>query len=260
MLSKQLLEIAAHLSPSVATWPRLKPGLFMVGGKVMRYADLHSFYWQIRQIFGDRLYSFRCRSEAPVIIDCGAHTGMASLYFKECYPRAKIVAFEADAELAEMCRSNLKSFGAEDVEVKTAAVWTHEEGVTFAQSSDDAGHVVEAATGIKVPSIRLRTLLDRRIDLLKLDVEGAEFPVVEDCGERLAQADHIIAEVHTLGPEQAAVGKMLARLESLGFRYVITDLKQATWMPAEIPPPFGPFTTEKFIMMVYAWHKRTYAS
>jgi FkbM family methyltransferase len=260
MLSTQLLEIAAHLSPSVATWPRRKPGLFMVGDKVMRYADLHSFYWQIRQIFGDRLYNFRCRNEAPVIIDCGAHTGMASLYFKECYPKAQITAFEADAELTEMCRANLKAFGAGDIEVKNAAVWTHDEGVTFAQSSDDAGHVVENASGIKVPSVRLRSLIDRRIDLLKLDVEGAEFPIIEDCGDQLAQADHIIAEVHALGPEQAAVGTLLARLETLDFRYVITDLKQATWMPTEVPPPFGPFRTEKFIMTVYAWHRRTYTS
>jgi FkbM family methyltransferase len=260
MLSTQLLEIAAQLSPSVATWPRRQPGLFMVGGKVMRFADLHSFYWQIKQIFGDKLYNFRCRNEAPVIIDCGAHTGMASLYFKECFPKAQITAFEADAAIADMCRANLSAHGAGDVEVKTAAVWTHNDGVTFAQSNDDAGHVDEAAPGLKTPSVRLHSLLDRRIDLLKLDVEGAEYPIVEDCGDRLDQVDHIIAEVHALGREQAAIGKMLARLEALGFRYVITDLKQATWMPTDVPPPFGPFRTEKFIMTVYAWHSRVYAS
>lgn len=259
MLSTQLLEIATHLSPSVATWPRRKPGLFMVGGKIMRYADLHSFYWQIRQIFGDRLYNFRCRNEAPVIIDCGAHTGLASLYFKECYPKAHITAFEADAELTEMCRANLRTFGADDIQVENAAVWTHDAGVTFAHSSDDAGHVVETAAGLKVPSVRLKSLLDRPIDLLKLDVEGAEFAIIEDCGDHLAQADHIIAEVHALGPAQARVGGLLARLEALGYRYVITDLKQATWMPTEVPPPFGPFRTEKFIMTVYAWHPRTNA-
>ena len=102
MLTQSLLEITKQLAPSVANWPRRQPGILMVDGKELRYGDLHSFYHQSRQIFGERLYDFESKNRAPVILDCGAHIGLASLYFKERYPEAHIRAFEADAALAEL--------------------------------------------------------------------------------------------------------------------------------------------------------------
>jgi len=253
MLSQQLLDIAVQAAPSVPSWPRRQPGLFMVGGKVLRYADMHSFYYQTRQIFGDRLYDFRTDNPAPVILDCGAHIGLASLFFKECYPAARIHAFEADAALAEMCRANFTAFGHEDIVVDQAAVWTHDRGVSFNNSHDDAGHVVEGG-GVTVPSVRLKTLLQNgQVDFLKLDVEGAEFDIIEDCGDDLANVRHMIAEVHGMGDSQAPIGRLLQRLETLGFRYTLSDLHPVTWLKSAAPPPFPFCRTEKFIVSVFAW-------
>jgi len=255
MLSQQLLEIAANLTPSVPSWPRRKPGMFMAGTRAIRYADLHSFYHQIRQIFGQRLYNFRCANPAPVILDCGAHIGLASLFFKERFPAARITAFEADADLADMCRTNFAAFDMPDIEVVHAAVWTHGDGVSFAQTNDDAGHVANEAdaAAVKVPSIRLHSRLDQPIDLLKLDVEGAEFALIEDCGERLRNVGHIVMEVHAMEDTQAKIGHMLARLEDTGFKYVLGDLHQATWLPVPKAPPFEHCRTDKFIVSVFAW-------
>jgi FkbM family methyltransferase len=255
MLSQQLLEIAANLTPAVPTWPRRKPGMFMAGARAIRYADLHSFYHQIRQIFGQRLYNFRCSNPAPVILDCGAHIGLASLFFKERFPAARITAFEADAELADTCRANFATFDMSDIDVIHAAVWTHGDGVSFAQTNDDAGHVANEAdsSAIKVPSVRLHSHLDRPVDLLKLDVEGAEFAIVEDCGERLRNVGNIVMEVHAMEDSQARIGHMLARLEDAGFKYVLGDLHQATWLPVPTAPPFEHCKTDKFIVSVFAW-------
>jgi FkbM family methyltransferase len=255
MLTEQLLEIAANLTPTVQSWPRRKPGLFMAGTRVIRYADLHSFYHQIRQIFGQRIYNFRSDNAAPVILDCGAHIGLASLFFKERFPHARIKAFEADAALADTCRANYASFGASDVEVIEAAVWTHDQGVSFSQTNDDAGHVTDGgdADVVKVPSVRLRSYLADTVDLLKLDVEGAEFALIEDCGEALRNARNIVMEVHAMDGGPVRIGHMLARLEDLGFRYVLGDLHQATWLPVQTPPPFEHCRTEKFILTVFAW-------
>ncbi|MGE4062735.1 MAG: FkbM family methyltransferase [Rhodospirillaceae bacterium] len=255
MLSQQLLEIASNLAPNVPTWPRRKPGLFMAGHRVIRYADLHSFYHQTRQIFGQRLYNFRASSAAPVILDCGAHIGLASLFFKERFPAARITAFEADAALADICRQNFAAFDAADIEVVAAAVWTHADGVGFAQSNDDAGHIAgaEDATAVRVPSVRLRSYLDRPVDLLKLDVEGAEFDLIEDCADMLKNVRNIVMEVHAMGDAPAPMGRMLARLEDLGLRYVLGDLHQATWIPAGTTPPFEHCRTEKYILTVFAW-------
>lgn len=256
MLTKQFLEVVAQLGPSVKNWPRRQPGLLMIGGKVLRYADLHSFYHQARQIFGERLYDFRCGVPAPRILDCGAHIGLASLFFKEQFPAARIEAFEADAELADTCRKNLAAFGV-DVGVVQAAVWTHDRGVSFATTHDDAGHVVAGSGGDAVPSLRLKTLLEaERVDFLKLDVEGAEFDLIADCGDSLDNVDRLVIEVHAMGGEQAQIGHLLKDLEVRGFRYVLSDLHPAVWAPSSSPPPFSFCRTEKFIVSVFAWHRR----
>lgn len=245
------LELAAQMAPAVRTWPRRQPGVLVVGGRTLRYADLHSLYHQIRQIFGERLYDFRSRRPEPRILDCGAHVGVASLLFKERYPAARITAFEADPAIADMCRANLKAFGCGDVDVVAAAVWTHNNGVSFSQSHDDAGHAAEGAA--TTPSVRLKPLLEEGpVDLLKLDVEGAEFAIIEDCGDALAAVDRMVIEMHAMDGAPPRIGALLAALEARGFRYVLGDLHQAAWLDP-LPTPFAACATGKFIVTVYAW-------
>jgi FkbM family methyltransferase len=252
MLSQQLLDLAAQIAPTVQTWPRRQPSRLMVGTKPLRYADMHSFFYQTKQIFGERLYDFRSENTSPVIIDCGAHIGLASLFFKECYPAARIRAFEADGALAEIARANLETFGASDVDVQAVAVWTHDKGVAFAHSADDAGHV--GAGGTSVPSVRLRSLLEPgTVDMLKIDVEGAEFDLIADCGQALKNVRRMVIEVHAMHDDRAPVGKLLAEMEDLGFRCTLTDLHAATWIPVGVQPPFGALRTDKYIFTVFAW-------
>ena len=251
-LSAALLQLAAQMAPTVQSWPRRQPGLLMVDGKVLRYADLHSVYHQIRQIFGDHLYDFQSRRPDPRILDCGAHIGLSSLYFKQRYPGARITAFEADAALADMCRSNMGTLGAADVEVIQAAVWTHDRGVSFDGTHDDSGHVA-AGGGTTVPSVRLKTILDKgSVDLLKLDVEGAEYDIIADCGDSLAAVDRLAMEVHAMDETPVKIGGLLDGLEKQGFRYVLGDLHQASWLPA-LATPFTYCRTAKFIVSVFAW-------
>lgn len=252
MLTQHMLEIVNQVAPSVREWPRRQPGVLVVGGKLLRYADMHSFYYQARQIFGERVYDFQCATKTPRIIDCGAHVGLASLFLKECYPGGRITAFEADAALAETCRANFQTFGHADIDVVQAAVWTHDKGVSFDTSHDDAGHVVEGA-GTKVPSVRLKDLLGEPVQFLKLDVEGAEFELIADCGAALKNVERMIIEVHAMDAKQAPIGASLGTLESQGFRYVLSDLHAAVWAPSAAKPPFAFTRTEKFIVSVFAW-------
>ena len=254
MLTKPLLELAAQMAPSVPTWPRRQPGLLVVDGKVLRYADFHSLYYQIRQLFGDNLYSFMTDKKDPLILDCGAHVGLASLYFKDHYPAARIKAYEADAAIADLCRANASAFGFADIEVVHAAVWTHDRGVQFDHSNDDAGHVVEGSAAQRVPSVRLKSILaDTSVDFLKLDVEGAEFELFEDCADELARVSRMVIEVHAMDSRQAPIGKLLHILERAGFRYVLGDLHAATWVTSPVRPPLGYCKTDRFIVSVFAW-------
>lgn len=255
MLRDSLGEIVGQLTPEIGRWPRREPGKMLVDGKFLKYADMHSFYYQTRQIFGDGLYRFTCATDSPVILDCGAHIGLASLFFKEDFPSAKIRAFEADPNIAHLCRSNLESFGHGDVAVEALAVWIGNDGVVFSDSKDDAGHVnEESEAGIKVPTIRLKEIIEsERVQLLKLDVEGAEYKIIEDCGDSLRNVERMVIEVHAFRTADGKVGALLAQLENLGFHYVLDDLHQANWMKPDTLSPFAMCSTDKFIVTVFAW-------
>ena len=134
-------------------------------------------------------------------------------------------------------------------------VWINEDGVTFTDNKDDSGHIDSTLDGgIEVPSIRLKDVIEgEQIQLLKLDVEGAEFTVLEDCHAVLHLVERMIIEVHMLRPEEGRLGTLLAQLESLGFKYVLNELIHAAWMDSGNKPPFTSCPTEKYVVSVFAW-------
>ncbi len=50
---------------------------------------------------------------------------------------------------------------------------------------------------IDVPAVPIAEVLDRPIDLLKVDCEGGEFAIFANAGDRLRNVSRIIAEIHT---------------------------------------------------------------
>ena len=256
MIRGTLQEILNQLSTTLDSYPRKTPGTLELEGRLIRYADLHSFYHQSYQLFGQALYDFTPKSHAPYIVDCGAHIGLASLFFKTRHPTATISAFEADPEIFSMLQSNINSFGLQGVTCHQKAVWTHNDGVTFTQESDDSGSIASSGgtkNTVSVPSVRLKdVLLERPVDLLKVDIEGAEFESLTDAGDALRNVKALIVEVHLLEPSQK-LHPLLQTLDQYGFRYVLHDLHHAAWLPPHEVPPFSSVKVDRWLVTVFAW-------
>ena len=56
-----------------------------------------------------------------------------------------------------------------------------------------------------VKTVKLSDYIDRPVDLLKLDIEGAETAVIEELGEKVALARRIYVEVHSTADTSAVV-------------------------------------------------------
>lgn len=260
VLQGNLSQILGYLSQNLKNFPRRVPGRLVIDGRELHYVDLHSFYWQALQIFHSRLYDIRTDETAPLIVDCGAHIGLASLFFAARFPQATIHAFEADPAIAQVMTANLQAHGARQVIPHAEAVWVHGAGIVFADTHDDSGHVVTggSASGVRVASFRLRDFLaglDRPVDLLKLDIEGAEFAVAGDCDGALGNVRRIIAEVHCMEHADGTLGGLLSVLERNGFRTVMHDLHLADWLGTGNPPPFTALSTRQYIITVFAWRE-----
>lgn len=233
---------ACRLSARV---PRHTAGEIALNGYRIAYADLLTLCPQWHDIFVSGSLRFTSSRPDPRILDCGANIGLASLYFKRLYPRARITAFEADPALATICCRNLAANGAIDVEVESVAVWRENGVVRFQQEGADSGAIAGLSAGllakaVNVPAIRLRDLLAReRIDLLKLDIEGAETLVLADCADALDDVDAIVMDLHEFDPRARQTPDVMRLLTRAGFVVSLSDVSPLPWRSADrLPSPF----------------------
>lgn len=225
---------------------------------VVRFPDAGAVASQWHDIFVRNALCLSLATEAPRVIDCGAHIGLATLWIKRRWPRARVTAFEADPEIAETLAINLTRNKAHDVEVVPAAVWTHTGTVRFRSTGTDAGALdaVAADTGGspgEVRSERLRDWLTEPIDLLKVDIEGAELDVLMDSADRLHLVRNIHLEVHDFDPTRRLLPRSLLTLEQAGFAYALGDVSHPMWRAGV--GAAGPFPTAvpSWIAVIRAW-------
>lgn len=241
------------------TMPRFTPGTIRMMDYDIRYSDLLSFCPQWREIFVNRVLAFESASPSPRILDCGANVGLASLFFSRLYPGARITAFEADPSLFQMLDANLQANGAAAVERRHAAIWTSTGTLTFQCEGSDSGMVDSLpgaidGTATVVPSLRLRDLLEEEaVDLLKLDIEGAEDVVLADCEPLLHRVKALVMDLHEFDPATRQAPRVLELLTRAGFTYAVDDFVALPWRErsgAESPFPGKPV---QWAMTVRAW-------
>jgi len=264
LISGNLQEIMEQLDTMVDRFERHTPGTIILNNTLLKYVDLHSFYWQCHQLFRQGLYKVQFKRKNPVIIDGGAHIGLASLFFSLTSPNANIFAFEADTTIAKALQHNVDAFGLQNVTPIAAALWTKDGEINFTQLGDDSGFIQNSPdkSAISVRCVDLANILaqhkDTGVDLLKLDVEGAEFDLIQHCAKQLKYVRNLIIEVHKLSPftgnaKENSCGDLLSTLEDCGFQYVIHDLHQATWVENAQPTPFHFCPVDRFIFTIFAW-------
>jgi FkbM family methyltransferase len=168
-----------------------------------------------------RLNDFIAENDSPHILDCGANIGFSSLSYKRKYPKAKIIAFEPDPTFLPVLKRNLSHNGAVDVEIVDAAVWTENatsywyiEGVDGSHLGDDS---LDPSKRTTVKTIDLREYLNRTVDLLKLDIEGAEYRVIDHVKRYLGNVKSLSIECHVTQNSIGDFGKMIGTLKEEGF-------------------------------------------
>jgi FkbM family methyltransferase len=188
----------------------------LLGDRELTFVDGLSCARQHLVIFTQGLYSMKCGG-APRILDAGANIGMASLYFKETFPAAIVTAFEPDPCIADVLQRNLSSFGHDDVEVVRAAVSDREGVMSFSPDNSDGGRLARDGDQ-EVRVVRMRDWLNEPVDLLKLDIEGAEFDVLMDCSVRLGNVSKLFVEYHSFASQPQRLPELLTILREAGFR------------------------------------------
>jgi FkbM family methyltransferase len=148
------------------------------------------------------------RQQFKLIVDAGANIGCATLYYHYNFPRAEIISIEPEASNFKMLEKNIGLTSAK-ITAEQKALWSESTQLELMQRdwSDDGflvmksekqDEVIATVAAISVPDI-LSTYEGQNIDLLKIDIEGAEKELFQDVvylKQFLPRVNALIMEVH----------------------------------------------------------------
>jgi FkbM family methyltransferase len=134
------------------------------------------------------------------VLDGGANIGLASRVFRERWPAAEIVAVELDADNVGLARANLRD---SDVPVMHLGLWHSVQALRVENPDDEhwarRAEAASPSTGT-VRGLPLEMVLDElgwdEVDLVKLDIEGAEVEVLATAAAWLPRIRCLVIETH----------------------------------------------------------------
>ncbi len=178
------------------------------------------------EIFARRSYLLPAEILAPAkvktIFDFGANIGLASLYFAARYPHAIIYSVEPNPDNFALLMANTAS--EPRIRPIQACITPVPQAEVFIATAGKGSHyqMTTAARGVGVRGMSIEELCAEHavahIDLLKIDVEGAEEQIFAD-GSFLPRAGVIVAELHGAYD----LGRFNADLARWGFKARLSE-------------------------------------
>lgn len=186
---------------------------FKIAGKnVQVHLETDADNSVFEEIFVDRDYRILDEiigKSQNCILDLGAHIGFFSLYCNLINQNVKIFAFEPDERNFSFLKENLNLNHVKNVVAKNIAVGEKTGLRDFYLSIDSHNHsfipIKESIASKKVNVLSLKDILERyllkngilAVDLVKMDLEGAEFEIFENLeGDVFSKIKNFYIEYH----------------------------------------------------------------
>ena len=141
-------------------------------------------------------------AEVKNIVEIGARDCVESLKFTELFPNAHVTAFECNPRLIELCEFN--ALTSDRITVVGKMVTDKPEITTFYMPDNEPGmgsmkECVLPGSSTTVETVRMDDYLgDEVIDLLWIDVQGAEVDILNSFGKKLGNVKTIYVESNIL--------------------------------------------------------------
>jgi len=210
-------------------WPAIVP--FFLGNRANRQLRLRLRHpqvelivrsamdiWSVKETFIDQFYTrFGVSVEDGwTVMDIGAGIGDYSIHAAHGKPNVQVYAFEPYPGSFALLRENLALNKMDNVQSFQQAVWRTigrlsldiASGEPLQISSHNPNTSVEGDQGLSVDAVSLESALSKlnitRLDLLKMDCEGAEYEILFNTPpEKLRIVERIIMEYHDLDVQQS---------------------------------------------------------
>ena len=151
---------------------------FYLRGNTVDFAVFNS-------IFAKGEYDLNIRFKPEYIIDAGAYTGVSTVYFHHKFPEAKIIAVEPERSNFDLLVRNTKTY--KNISCINAGVYGEDAPLVISdRTAEKYAFRVERSTSAEesLPGYTIETLMNKfqlpHIDILKMDIEGAEYSVFKN--------------------------------------------------------------------------------
>jgi FkbM family methyltransferase len=166
---------------------------------------------EYKSIIIESKYDCCVEREPDVIIDAGANIGLSVIYFANKYQKSKIIAIEPEDSNYKILEKNTEKYP--NVHLIKAALWDSVGNIKLLDTGlGNNGFMVGTGQDydqITTPYITELGLTDtvtiekimmdysiETIDILKIDIEGAEKEVLERSNDWIGKVNAIIIELH----------------------------------------------------------------
>jgi FkbM family methyltransferase len=187
----------------------------------------------------------------PTIIDLGSEVGISTTYFKLMYPNSTILAFEPDPTSYRLLRTNIKQNNMKNVRAFNIAVSNKNATLPFYIDPQVDGSLTMSLyptrqqKKVLVKVKKLSLFITKNVDLIKMDIEGAELLVLQDLSKskKMRYINSMIVEYHHHIKEKIDnLSVFLDLLEKEGFGYQVR---------AKYPLPFKKEGYQDFLIFAY---------
>ncbi len=218
-----------HNRPGLTLEARVKIGGLRPLLRMRRYGgDTFIFH----EVLRCGVYDFpesKLAERPQVLVDLGANIGLATLSIVSRFPDVRAVCVEPHPENAQLLRHNLRCLG-DRATVIEAAVSDHSGHLDLAVAAEhyNASVVRGSSEVVRVRALTVEEVMSEAgisfIDVLKMDIEGAELALLEGRPQWLEKVRLILAELH--GPRQR---EMIGWISEAGFEVQCDGCQVIAW-------------------------------
>lgn len=150
--------------------------------------DIRSFFQFSYEIFYNDQYCINSFiKNGDTVVDVGGNIGLFSLFVKEIYKNSQIIVFEPEENNFKLLKENLKNYNGIDFYQK--AIGNNTGKVKLNISKNMGAHSIDINNPItlnpgyisrqSVELVKLDNILNKKIDVIKIDIEGYEKEAIE---------------------------------------------------------------------------------
>jgi FkbM family methyltransferase len=163
-----------------------------------------------RDVIDCKEYEFTVGKEPKIIIDAGANIGLTSVFFANKYPNAKIITIEPDESNIKILEMNIKPY--KNIHLIKGALWDSvgeidlldaglgNWGFMVGHENNPNGIKLPTNSKYKTPTVNIEKIIELygidEIDILKIDIEGSEKEVFNNCSQWINKVNSIVVELH----------------------------------------------------------------